>query len=354
MLATREISNTPKWKSENWKILMSDFWNGRQVLVTGADGFIGSHLVERLVTEGATVRALVFYNSWNSIGWLADISQQTRNSIEIFTGDIRDDGCVAEACRNQEIVFHLSSLIAIPYSYKAPRAYVDTNIVGALNVLQAGRQSDSLERIIHTSTSEVYGTAQFVPITEEHPLSGQSPYSASKIGADMVAESFFRSFELPVVTARPFNTFGPRQTARAVIPTIAAQLLSNCTQLTLGALTPTRDFNFVSDTVGGLMALGVCKDAEGQVVNIGTGEEWSIEQTANLLMQICENDVEIILEEARLRPEKSEVNRLLADASRLRSLTGWQPQVSFEDGLAYTANWIRKNLHHFDPDRYTL
>lgn len=333
---------------------MSEFWQGRRVLVTGADGFIGSHLVERLVQEGADIRAFVFYNSWNSIGWLADTPQSVRDDIDIFTGDIRDDGCVAEACCNQEIIFHLSSLIAIPYSYKAPRAYVDTNVVGALNILQACRQSDSLERIIHTSTSEVYGTAQFVPITEEHPLSGQSPYSASKIGADMIAESFFRSFEMPVVTARPFNTFGPRQTARAVIPTIAAQLLSGCDQLTLGALTPTRDFNFVTDTVDGLMALGSCKDAEGQVVNIGTGEEWSIEQTANLLMKVCENQVEIISDEERIRPERSEVNRLLADASRLKSLTGWQPQMSFENGLAQTADWIRNNLHHFDPARYTV
>ncbi len=333
---------------------MDKFWNGRQVLVTGADGFIGSHLVERLVSEGANVRAFTFYNSWNSIGWLSDISQQSLKNIEIVSGDIRDDGCVADACQRCEIIFHLSSLIAIPYSYKATRAYVDTNVVGALNVLQAGRQSDSLERIIHTSTSEVYGTAQFVPISEDHPLSGQSPYSASKIGADMIAESFYRSFDMPVVTARPFNTFGPRQTARAVIPTIAAQLLFGCKELTLGALTPTRDFNFVTDTAGGLIALGSCKEAEGQVVNIGTGEEWSIEQTARLLMQVCENEVEIKSHVERKRPEKSEVNRLLADADRLKSLTGWAPQVKFKDGLEITASWIRENLQHFDPDRYTI
>lgn len=333
---------------------MADFWNGRRTLVTGADGFIGSHLVEALVEQGANVRAFVFYNSWNSIGWLSDIPETIRPNIEIVTGDIRDNGFVAEAVKNCEIVFHLSSLIAIPYSYKAPRAFVDTNVVGALNVLQACRESDAIARLVHTSTSEVYGTARFVPITEDHPLSGQSPYSASKIAADMMAESYHRSFGLPVVTARPFNTYGPRQTARAVIPTIASQLLSGCTDLRLGALTPTRDFNYVTDTVAGLIALAACPDAEGQVVNIGSGEEWSIEQIAKKLMEACNRDVPITADNQRLRPEKSEVNRLLADAARLRQLTGWQPAIPVSEGLARTVNWIRSNLRHFDPTGYSV
>lgn len=333
---------------------MADFWKGRSVLVTGADGFIGSHLIEALVEAGATIRALVFYNSWNSIGWLSDIPQEARDSIEILAGDIRDNSFVAAAVDGCEIVFHLASLISIPYSYNAPRAYIDTNVIGALNVLQACRDSDALTRLVHTSTSEVYGTAQFVPITENHPLSGQSPYSASKIGADMLAESFYRSFGVPVITARPFNTYGPRQTSRAIIPTIASQLLSDCTKLQLGALTPTRDFNFVRDTAAALKVLGECSAAEGQVVNIGSGEEWSIEQTANMLMKICGKTVPIITDEQRLRPEKSEVNRLLADAAHLKHLTGWHTQIQLSEGLARTVEWIRSNLHQFDSTSYSL
>ncbi|MBU1881274.1 GDP-mannose 4,6-dehydratase, partial [bacterium] len=259
--------------------------NGQKVLVTGADGFIGSHLVESLALAGASVRALVYYNSWNSIGWLSDCDPEILATIEIIQGDIRDTERIFQAVQGCHKVFHLSSLIAIPYSYEAPRSYVETNIIGGLNVLQACRNTDSVERLVHTSTSEVYGTAQTVPISETHPVVGQSPYSATKIGADQLAESYFRSFELPVVIARPFNTFGPRQTARAVIPTIASQLLSGCEELELGALTPTRDFCYVGDTVAGLIALSNCREAEGQVVNIGTGCEWSIEETAQLLMK---------------------------------------------------------------------
>ena len=332
---------------------MSVELKGQQVLVTGADGFIGSHLVERLVALGANVRAFVFYNSWNSIGWLADTSSSVREAIEIFPGDVRDEVRVREAVADCRYVFHLSSLVAIPYSYEAPRAYVDTNMVGALNVLQACRESNDLVRMLHVSTSEVYGTAQTVPISESHPLVGQSPYSATKIGADALAESFHRSFGVPVVTARPFNTYGPRQTARAVIPTIAAQLLSGESELHLGALSPTRDFNFATDTADGMIALATCAKAEGQTVNIGSGEEWSIEQTADLLMEICERKVEIITEENRLRPEKSEVNRLLADNRLLRELTGWQSRVPFREGLTQTTDWIQNNLDHFDPARYT-
>ncbi|MEX2454652.1 MAG: GDP-mannose 4,6-dehydratase [Rhodospirillaceae bacterium] len=331
---------------------MTEMLKGRRVLVTGADGFIGSHLVERLVSAGAEVRAFVFYNSWNSIGWLADTPPDVRSAIEIFPGDVRDDARVAEAVAGCDYVFHLASLIAIPYSYVAPRAYVDTNLVGGLNVLQACRRSDTLVRLVHTSTSEVYGTAQQVPIPETHPLVGQSPYSASKIGADAMADSFHRSFGLPVVTARPFNTFGPRQTARAVIPTIASQLLSGAEELRLGALTPTRDFNFATDTADGMIALATCAAAEGRVVNIGSGEEWSIEQTARMLMEICGRDVPIVTESERLRPENSEVNRLLSDNRLIAELTGWQRKISFREGLSCTAGWISENLDHFDPNRY--
>lgn len=275
-------------------------------------------------------------------------------SIEIIQGDIRDAERINGAVESCNYVFHLSSLIAIPYSYVAARSYVDTNVTGALNVLQACRNSDSLTRLVHVSTSEVYGTAQRVPIDEDHPLVGQSPYSASKIGADKMAESFYLSFELPVVTARPFNTFGPRQTARAVIPTIASQLQSGCSELKLGALTPTRDFNYATDTAAGMIALALCKEAEGEVVNIGSGEEWSIEETAKLLMEVSGREVPIRCDEDRIRPEKSEVNRLLADTTKIHRLTGWKSQVSFKEGLTKTAEWIDKNIHHFNAERYTI
>ena len=333
---------------------MTDYWDSRPILVTGADGFIGSHLVEALVELGASVRAFVFYNSWNSIGWLSDVSDTVQRKIEIVSGDIRDDYCVTAAVEDREIVFHLASLIAIPYSYKAPRAFVDTNITGTLNVLQACRNSNALIRLVHTSTSEVYGTAQFVPITENHPLTGQSPYSASKIAADMLVESFHRSFGVPAVTARPFNTYGPRQTARAVIPTIVSQLISGCDELQLGEISPTRDFNFVQDTVEGFISLAECKAAEGQAINIGSGQEWSIEATAKLLMQCCGYDVPIISDEKRIRPKKSEVTRLVADPTRLQTLTTWQPQTSFSDGLLKTIDWIRANPRYFDPTVYSL
>ena len=268
-------------------------------------------------------------------------------------GDVRDAEFIVEAMGNAEFVFHLSSLIAIPYSYSAPRSYVETNVTGALNILQACRGNSSLQRLLHVSTSEVYGTAQRVPIDEAHPLIGQSPYSASKIAADKIVESFHLSFELPVVTARPFNTFGPRQTARAVIPTIISQLLSGAKELKLGALTPTRDFNFVTDTADGMIALALCKAAEGEVVNIGTGEEWSISQTVDMLKDITNSSCQIITDEARIRPEKSEVNRLLACTKKMQSLTGWQRQTEFEDGLRKTVDWVANNLHYFNPSVYS-
>ncbi len=333
---------------------MNSALDGKTVLVTGADGFIGSHLVELLVKYGANVKAYVYYNSWNQIGWLSDVQSEILNNIKIITGDIRDSERVREAVHGCDFVFHLSSLIAIPYSYHAPRSYVDTNITGALNVLQACRESDSLTRLIHVSTSEVYGTAQTVPIDENHPLVGQSPYSASKIGADKMAESYHLSFELPVVIARPFNTFGPRQTARAVIPTITSQLIANCEKLTLGALTPTRDFNFVVDTAEGMIALSQCKDAEGEAVNIGSGEEWSIEQTANILMEITGNQVPIICDDNRIRPDKSEVNRLLADNNKIKQLTGWESKVSFKKALGITSSWIINNIDLFNVNKYSI
>jgi NAD dependent epimerase/dehydratase len=319
-------------------------WSNKRVLITGADGFIGSHLCEALVADGARVRAFVYYNSWNSIGWLGDCQPETLKSIEVFAGDIRDPARVAEACADIEYVFHLSSLIAIPYSYVAAHSYVDTNVTGALNVLEAARRSGSIERVVHTSTSEVYGTAQYVPIDEAHPLVGQSPYSASKIGADMMAESYFRSHGVPVSIARPFNTFGPRQTPRAVIPTIARQLLQRCESLRLGALSPTRDFNFVTDTCAGLLAIAASDKTIGKTLNIGTGEEWSIEQTATILMDITGHHPPIECEEQRLRPEKSEVNRLLANADALRELTGWAPATTFEHGLTAVANWVESHM----------
>lgn len=326
--------------------------SGKRVFVTGADGFIGSHLVELLVNLGADVRAMVYYNSWNERGWLRDISVETLKKIELFNGDVRDTERVRGGVSGCDYVFHLSSLIAIPYSYEAPRSYIETNVIGALNVLQACRESGALKRLLHVSTSEVYGSAQQVPISECHPLVGQSPYSASKIGADKMAESFYLSFGLPVVTARPFNTFGPRQTARAVIPTIASQLVSGCSVLRLGVLTPTRDFNYVTDTAHGMIALALCSEAEGRVVNIGSGEEWSIEQTARMLMEVTGREVEILCEEQRMRPQNSEVNRLLADNALIHSMTNWRSEVSFREGLEKTVEWIKRNPHSFDISAY--
>lgn len=327
--------------------MVNDNIPGKSVFITGADGFIGSHLVELLVKSGANVSALVFYNSWNETGWLKDIDSSVLGDINIVKGDIRDGEFINRAVKKAEYVFHLSSLIAIPYSYSAPRSYVDTNITGALNILNACRNSEKLIRLLHVSTSEVYGTAQFVPISENHPLVAQSPYSATKIAADKLAEAYYLSFGLPVVTARPFNTYGPRQTARAVIPTIASQLASGKKKLHLGALTPTRDFNFVTDTASGMLALALCKKAEGLVVNIGSGQEWSVAKTSEILMKIAGRKVEIVTDEKKMRPEKSEVNRLVADNSLISQLTNWRTRVSFEEGLKITYHWVEKNLHFF-------
>lgn len=332
-------------------ILIKSF-HGKSVFVTGADGFIGSHLVELLVNLGANVKALVYYNSWNYIGWLSDLPQSTLSNVNIVRGDIRDSDHIRKLVKGCDYVMHLSSLIAIPYSYDAPRSYIDTNVTGALNILQACRESDTLTRLVHVSTSETYGSAQYTPIDELHPLVGQSPYSASKIAADKLAESYNLSFDLPVVIARPFNTFGPRQTARAIIPTIASQLIAGKDELHLGLLSPTRDFNFVTDTANGMIALALCEKAEGQVVNIGTGEEWSIAETASILCSIAGRDVKITTDEKRIRPEKSEVNQLLSDNSKIIELTGWDRQIAFIDGLSITYRWIEKNIQLFDVDNY--
>lgn len=332
---------------------MDSYWKDKRVLVTGADGFIGSHLTEELAREGADVRAFVFYNSFGTRGWLDDVPAEIASCIEFFPGDIRDANRVLEAVKDREIIFHLASLIAIPYSYHAPDSYIQTNVVGALNILNACRQSP-VSRIVHTSTSEVYGTAQYAPIDEKHPLQGQSPYSASKIGADVLVESFWRSFGLPVAIARPFNTYGPRQSARAVIPTILSQLHSGVTEIRLGTLHPTRDFNFVADTVEGFLAIARCDKAVGSILNIGSGREISVGDLAQMLIDISGKKARIVFDEQRSRPEKSEVNRLLCDAARLRDLTGWQPRFTLEEGLTTTSRWIGENLRTYRWKDYNI
>jgi len=325
---------------------------GKNVFVSGADGFIGSHLVNILVQEGANVQALVMYNSWNEIGWLKELPKEKLDSIQIINGDIRDTDLIRKLVKKANYVFHLSSLIAIPYSYDAPHSYVETNINGALNILNAAKDSDVIEKVIHVSTSEVYGSAQTIPINETHPLVGQSPYSASKIAADKMAESFNLSFGLPVIIARPFNTYGPRQTARAVIPTIASQLASGLKEIKLGSISPTRDFNFVTDTAEGMVAVGLMNGFDGQVINIGSGVEYSIKDVFDILSSIANINAEVVIDESRVRPEKSEVNRLLADNSLIISNSNWRPKVKFHEGLEKTYNWISNNLDKFNVKDY--
>ena len=329
------------------------------ILITGADGFIGSHLTEALVRAGHKVRALVFYNSFNSWGWLDQCAPDIKGKFEVFSGDIRDPHGVKEAMKGCDVVLHLAALIAIPYSYHSPDTYVDTNVKGTLNVLQAAREL-GVKRIVHTSTSEVYGTARFVPITEEHPLQGQSPYSATKIAADQLAYSFYASFGLPVVIARPFNTYGPRQSARAVIPTIITQIANGKRQIKLGAVSPTRDFNFVQDTVNGFIAAMNSDKGSGEVVNFGSNFEISIGETVQMIADVMKADIEIITDENRLRPENSEVERLWADNTKAKELFGWQPTYAgcegFKRGLAETAEWFLNplNLARYKSDIYNL
>ncbi len=325
----------------------------KKVLVTGADGFIGSHLTEHLMEKGFDVKAFTYYNSFNTWGWLDTLPKEKLDNIEIFQGDIRDPNGVRKALEGCDGVFHLAALIAIPFSYHSPDSYVDTNIKGTLNVLQASRDLE-LERVLVTSTSEVYGTAQYVPIDEKHPYQGQSPYSATKIGADRLAESFYRSFELPVTIVRPFNTYGPRQSARAVIPTIITQLLAGKEEIKLGSLTPTRDFNYVKDTANGFYEIAVSDKTVGQEINIATQREISIGDLANELIRQINPKAKIICDEVRTRPEKSEVNRLLGSNEKIMQLTNWKPGHTFEEGLAETIEWIKGNMDHYKVDIYNV
>ena len=325
----------------------------KKILVTGADGFIGSHLVEELVRKGYQVKAFVYYNSFNTWGWLDTLPEDVMQSVEIFQGDIRDPNGVEEAMKGVDAVFHLAALIAIPFSYHSPDTYVDTNIKGTLNVLQAARKLET-NRVLVTSTSEVYGTAQYVPIDEKHPFQGQSPYSATKIGADRLAESFYRSFGMPVTIVRPFNTYGPRQSARAVIPAIITQLLSGKTEIKLGALTPTRDFNYVKDTVHGFISIYESGQTIGEEINIATQREISIGELAKELIRQINPDAGIICDTERLRPEKSEVNRLLGCNEKIMRLTEWKPVYSLEEGLKETIAFLRDNLDRYKTDIYNL
>jgi len=329
------------------------FWRGKRVLVTGAGGFIGSHVTEALVRAGAAVRAMVHYNSRNDWGQIEWLDKDIRDALEILCGDIRDPFFSREAVRGQTVVLHLAALIAIPYSYMAPADYVATNVVGTLNILQACRDA-GVEKIVHTSTSETYGTARYVPIDENHPLQGQSPYSASKIGADKIAESFHLSFETPVATLRPFNTFGPRQSARAVIPTIISQLASGAKQIRLGSLEPVRDFTFVADTARAFLAVAESPRTVGEVVNAGSGKGVSIGDLVNLVIDVMGCKTVVECEAARVRPEKSEVLRLVCCADKIRDLTGWQPQTSLREGLALTARYIREHPGLYKPEIYNV
>ena len=327
--------------------------NECNVLVTGADGFIGSHLTEMLVSKGCKVKALCQYNSFNNWGWLENIDSQ--DSIEILTGDIRDPHYCKHITKNIDIVFHLAALISIPYSYIAPDSYVDTNIKGTLNICQAAKDNN-VKRIVHTSSSEVYGTAQYVPIDENHPLQPQSPYSATKIAADAMAMSFFNAFELPIIIARPFNTYGPRQSARAIIPTIITQIANGVKEIKLGDITPTRDFNYVEDTCAGLVALSEVDVAIGQTINIGSNSEISIGDTFNIIKELMDSDVKFKIDKKRIRPEKSEVFRLWCDNTKIEKLTGFKPQIDIREGIQKTIDWITQpeNLKIYNAEFYNV
>jgi NAD dependent epimerase/dehydratase len=322
-----------------------------KVLVTGSEGFIGSHLTELLVEKGFEVKAFVRYNFKNDWGWLEE--SKYKNDIEIYTGDVRDFDSVYDAMKDVDVVFHLAALIGIPYSYISPLAYIKTNTEGTYNVLESGRKLN-LKRIIITSTSEIYGTAQYVPIDEKHPYNPQSPYAASKAAADHLALSYYRSFGTPVTIIRPFNTYGPRQSARAVIPTIISQILAGKKQIKLGNLSPTRDLNYVKDIANGFITVGLHENTIGNVYNLGTGQEISIGDLAEKIIELTEKEVEIIEDTQRIRPEKSEVERLLSNAEKAKKTTGWKPKYMLEEGLKETIDWIQDNLHHYKPEIYNV
>lgn len=324
-----------------------------KALVTGADGFIGSHLTEELVRRGYQVRAFSFYNSFGTCGWLDTLPADIKDEIEIINGDIRDPHGVNETVLGMDTVFHLAALIAIPYSYQSPDSYVDTNVKGTLNILQAARRLET-QKLLITSTSEVYGSADYVPIDESHPKKAQSPYAATKIGADQLALSFYRSYSLPVTIVRPFNTYGPRQSARAVIPTIISQLLAGIEEINLGSLTPTRDFNFIKDTVNGFIEIQQCENTIGEEINIASGKEISIGDLANELIRQINPDAKIVCDEKRLRPQKSEVTRLLGSNEKLKKLTGWEQEYSLSEGLKYTIRWMKKNQNRYQADWYQI
>jgi len=329
---------------------------GKRVLITGANGFIGSHLTEKLLSMGCNVKAFVKYDKGIKSGFIARLPDKVKKNIIVIPGDIRNPDAIRHAAKDVDVIFHLAAMVGIPYSYINPREVIETNTIGTMNVLIAGKENN-VEKIVHTSTSEVYGTAQYVPIDEKHPLQGQSPYSASKIGADKIAESFFRSFDLPVATIRPFNQYGPRQSARAVIPTIITQALSGNT-IKLGSLTPTRDFTFVHDTADAFIAIADSPNTVGEVINIGTGIETSIGDLAKKIMGIVDKDgdkgISILSEDSRKRPEKSEVNRLLADITKAKRLIGWKPKTSLDEGLKVTIDWISKSLEHYRLGEYEI
>lgn len=326
---------------------------GKKVLITGADGFIGSHLTEKLVELGAEVTALVQYNSFNNWGWIDTFDKEIMNSINVVSGDIREYDGIKKIIKGQDVVFHLAALIAIPYSYLSPMAYVRTNVEGTTNVLEACRDYE-IEKIVHTSTSETYGTALYVPIDENHPMQGQSPYSASKIGADKMVESFYKSFNLPIATIRPFNTYGPRQSARAVIPTIISQILAGKPEIKLGSLTPTRDFNYVKDTAEAFIKIAESDKTIGQVINASSNHEISIGNLVKKIINLSGKDVQIICDEDRLRPINSEVNRLIGDNTKIKECTEWIPKYSLDKGLLETIEWVQNNIKYFKTDLYNV
>lgn len=326
---------------------------GKKVLITGSEGFIGSHLTEKLVKLGAEVTALVQYNSFNNWGWIDTFDKNVKDNIKVVTGDVREYDGIKRIIKGQDVVFHLAALIAIPYSYLSPMAYVRTNVEGTTNVLEACRDYE-VEKIVHTSTSETYGTALYVPIDEKHPMQGQSPYSASKIGADKIAESFYKSFNMPIATIRPFNTYGPRQSARAVIPTIISQILAGKTEIKLGSLTPTRDFNYVKDTAEAFIKIAESDKTIGEVINASSNYEISIGDLVKKIITLSGKNVKIVCDEDRLRPENSEVNRLWGDNSRIKEMTEWLPKYSLDDGLLETIDWIKNNMQYFKTDIYNV